>query len=162
MERAERVLVCGGRDFADSSQIWGELDTLLRRARHDCMVVIQGGARGADQIAREWCASRFVKYENYPAKWGEHGKAAGPIRNQRMLDAGRPELVLAFNGGRGTADMVRRAQAAGFPVRIVPPHFGALSAELGALVREGYGTERPVIDGEGSRDEPSPSEEPTP
>lgn len=157
MARAERVLVCGGRDFVDSSQIWGELDTLHRWARQGCMVVIQGGASGADRIAREWCISRLVRFENYPAKWSEHGKAAGPIRNQRMLDVGRPDLVLAFNGGRGTADMVRRAKAAGVPVRIVPPHFGALSAELGVFVREGYGTERPVVEGEGSRDRQNPS-----
>lgn len=125
MRRAERVLVCGGRDFVDSSQIWGELDTLHREARHDCMTVIQGGAAGADRIAREWCKSRFVRFENYPADWSKHGRAAGPLRNQRMIDLGGPELVLAFNGGRGTADMVRRAHAAGIPVRIVPPHFGA-------------------------------------
>lgn len=111
-----RVLVCGGRDYCDSSRVWGELDTLLRKARHGCMVVIQGGARGADQIAREWCRSREVPYDNYAADWNAHGKAAGPIRNQRMIDEGRPDLVLAFPGGRGTADMVRRAKAAGVKI----------------------------------------------
>ena len=112
-----RVLVCGGRDYCDSSRVWGELDTLRRTARHDAMVVIQGGAHGADQIARDWCVSRKVPYDNYPADWNTHGKAAGPIRNQRMLDVGKPDLVIAFPGGRGTADMVRRARAAGVLVR---------------------------------------------
>jgi hypothetical protein len=112
-----RVLVCGGRDYCDSSRVWGELDVLHRQAKHDCMVVIQGGAHGADQIAREWCVSREVRYENYAADWTTHGKAAGPIRNQRMIDKGHPDLVLAFPGGRGTADMVRRAKAAGVNVR---------------------------------------------
>src|SRR5690606_30354012 len=55
----------------------------------------------------------------YPADWRRHGRAAGPIRNQEMADAGA-DLCIAFPGGRGTADMVRRARAAGIPVRSVP------------------------------------------
>lgn len=116
-----RVIVCGGRDFADTTAVWGALDTLWQKAPHDCMVVIQGGARGADQIAREWCVSRQVQYDNFPADWETHGKAAGPIRNQRMIDKGQPDLVMAFPGGRGTADMVRRSRAAGIDVVEVQP-----------------------------------------
>jgi hypothetical protein len=53
------------------------------------------------------------------ADWNTHGRAAGPIRNQRMLDEVKPELVVAFPGGRGTADMVRRAREAGVNVYLV-------------------------------------------
>lgn len=112
-----RVLVCGGRDYCESSTVWGVLDTIRRSVPHDTMVVIQGGAAGADCIAREWCGSRGVPYDNFPADWKAHGKAAGPMRNQRMIDKGRPDLVVAFPGGRGTADMVRRARAAGIKVQ---------------------------------------------
>lgn len=112
-----RVLVCGGRDYGNITRVAQELDALHREIPHDCMRVIQGGATGADQLARAWCAHRHVEYENYAADWKAHGKAAGPIRNQRMLDHGKPDLVIAFPGGRGTADMVRRAKAAGVPVR---------------------------------------------
>lgn len=61
----------------------------------------------------------------FPADWHRDGKAAGPIRNRRMLLEGMPDLVVAFPGGRGTADMVRRARAAG--IEVVEP-FPALSA----------------------------------
>lgn len=108
-----RVLVCGGRDYCDASTLWGALDTLRRQSPHDAMIVIQGGARGADQMAREWCESRKVPYENYPAEWERYGRAAGPTRNQQMLDKGNPDLVVAFPGGKGTADMIRRAKEAG-------------------------------------------------
>lgn len=54
--------------------------------------------------------------EVHPADWGRYGKAAGPIRNQEMLESGI-DLVIALPGGRGTADMVRRAEGAGVPVR---------------------------------------------
>jgi hypothetical protein len=51
---------------------------------------------------------------------GLMGKAwagkAGPIRKQQMLDEGKPDLVVAFPGGRGTAHMVRIARAAGIEV----------------------------------------------
>lgn len=111
-----RVLVCGGRDYKDQQFLWDALDALHKTIPHDCMTIIQGGARGADQLAREWCFSREVAYDNYPADWKTHGPAAGPIRNQRMLDAGKPDLVVAFPGGKGTADMVERAKRSGIIV----------------------------------------------
>lgn len=112
-----RVLVTGGRDYADASTLWGALDVLRRESPHDALIIIQGGAHGADQMAREWCLSRLVPYDNFRADWIAHGSSAGPLRNQRMLDEGKPDLVVAFPGGRGTADMVRRAEAAGVPVK---------------------------------------------
>lgn len=112
-----RVLVCGGRDYVDASTLWGALDTLRMETPHDALTIIQGGACGADQMAREWCQSRHVPFDNFPANWDKDGKAAGPIRNQRMIDHGKPLLVLAFPGGRGTEDMVRRAEVAGVPVK---------------------------------------------
>lgn len=50
------------------------------------------------------------------ADWEDLGRKAGPIRNQRMLDDGRPELVVAFPGGPGTAHMCRIAREAGVEV----------------------------------------------
>lgn len=108
-----RVLVCGGRDFNDEDTVFAALESHVDRMRS---TVIQGHAPGADRLAREWCARNGVHIESYPADWASHGKAAGPIRNQRMIDVGKPTKVIAFPGGRGTADMVRRARAAGIPV----------------------------------------------
>lgn len=79
--------------------------------------VIHGGAAGADHFADGWAAVQKVPTTIFEARWDKDGRAAGPIRNQRMLDEGKPDLVLAAPGGNGTADMVRRAKAAG--VRVV-------------------------------------------
>jgi len=79
--------------------------------------VIAGGANGADTMAKHLAHAWNVPFRMFRADWNTHGKAAGPIRNQRMLDEGKPDLVVAFPGGRGTADMVRRAKAAGVLVR---------------------------------------------
>lgn len=113
--RGKRVLVCGGRDYLNETAIKKALNSL--RCEHGPLVVIQGGAKGADRIAREWCYSQPSGLMiNEPADWASHGRAAGPIRNQKMLDEHRPDMVLAFAGGAGTNDMVRRARKAGVTV----------------------------------------------
>jgi len=56
--------------------------------------------------------------QTFDAEWHRHGKRAGPIRNQRMLEEGQPDLIVAFPGGHGTADMVRRARQAGIEVHV--------------------------------------------
>ena len=109
-----RVLVTGGRDYSDAQAVSDSLNRLDEIASIEC--VIHGGAPGADALGAVWAASRHLRMEAYPADWGAHGRAAGPIRNQRMIDEGKPDLVVAFPGGRGTADMVRRARAAGIEV----------------------------------------------
>jgi len=108
-----RVLVCGGREYDDWQHLAETLYPLL--TAHG--VLIQGGAKGADFLARVFAKWRGVPVKEYRANWERHGKAAGGIRNQLMLDDAKPDLVVAFPGGRGTADMVRRAERAGVPVQ---------------------------------------------
>ena len=111
------VLVCGGRDFLDGNYLRLVLDRL--HDKHNFTRLIHGGARGADSLAGNWAMLRCIARQSFPAKWEVHGKAAGPIRNAEML-AEKPSLVVAFPGGHGTADMVRRAKAAGVEVIEVP------------------------------------------
>lgn len=120
-----RVLVTGGRDYDDYGAVKRELDALEDMAymQREILVVIHGDARGADSLARHWCKDAMtrapynVQHIPCPADWKTHGMAAGPIRNQAMIDDHHPSLVLAFPGGKGTADMVRRARRAGLEVR---------------------------------------------
>jgi len=111
-----RVLVCGGRNFKDRATVYRELEALYPKMG----ALMSGGAPGADTLAWDWSWTRGLHCERYLADWKAHGPAAGPIRNQRMLDEGKPDLVLAFPGGRGTADMIRRARAAGVEVKEIP------------------------------------------
>lgn len=114
-----RVLVCGGRDYADRAYLWSILDGL---GPPEVSVIMSGMARGADTLAAQWATRFGFPLLKFPANWERDGKAAGPIRNQRMLDEGKPDVVVAFPGGRGTADMVRRAEKAG--VRVIRPTTG--------------------------------------
>jgi hypothetical protein len=109
-----RVLVCGGRDYQDRDALFAALDRL--HAEHAFTVLIAGGARGADTLAYEWATARSVPTEIYMAEWERLGRKAGPIRNQRMLDEGNPDLVVAFPGGKGTAGMTALARNAGVAV----------------------------------------------
>ncbi len=120
-----RVIVCGGRDFHDYPTVDEALD------RYGVTMIAHGGAPGADACAQTYAELAGVPVREFPARWIEHGKAAGPIRNQEMLDKFKPDAVIAFPGGRGTADMVRRAKAAG--VRVIEvdtptPHAGGTDA----------------------------------
>lgn len=119
MGEPARILVCGGRDYNDQAMAFGVLDMLAEELVINA--IIQGDCpTGADKLARLWAISRNEHFDRFPADWRKHGRAAGPLRNQQMLDVGKPTLVLAFPGGRGTADMVRRARAAGVPVQEIP------------------------------------------
>lgn len=110
----QRVLVCGGRDYDDRESLFKVLDAAHYANPIEC--VIHGAANGADALAESWAEARGIPQNAFPADWRQSGKASGPIRNQRMLDEGVPHMVIAFPGGRGTADMVRRAEKAGVPV----------------------------------------------
>lgn len=115
-----KVLVCGGRDYDNQGRLFDYLDRLDDELpRPGITGLISGCAPGADTLALQWSVKWDLPVRMYPAKWKEHGSAAGPIRNQQMLDEGKPDLVVAFPGGRGTADMVRRARSANVPVREV-------------------------------------------
>lgn len=100
-------LVCEYSDNYSQTDNWLPTD----------IVIIAGGAKGADSAAADFAVVSFCQLQEFKADWNKHGKAAGAIRNQQMLDEGKPDLVVAFPGGRGTADMVRRAKKAGIEVR---------------------------------------------
>lgn len=113
-----KVLVCGGRAFNDNLMIDRVLLELHTFKKH-FTELIHGGAAGVDRLAGLWAKRHGVPVHVYEADWNSFGRGAGPIRNQRMLDDGKPDLVVAFPGGRGTADMVRRAREAG--VEVIDP-----------------------------------------
>lgn len=108
----ETWIVCGSRSYR--SDIFDELDRLAEERGYP-LTVRHGDCRGVDRQAHEWARQRCISVERCPADWITHGRAAGPIRNRQMLDAGA-DLVVAFPGGRGTADMVKQARARGVEV----------------------------------------------
>lgn len=128
-----RVLVCGSRHLSEDrrQEVTNALEYLWRQ---NPLVVIHGAAPGADTYADRWAFHMGCEQVRFPADWAKYGRKAGPIRNQQMLDEGKPDIVLAFpdKDSKGTWDMVKRARQAGLEV----------------LVQTGVGLAR--IDGDGS------------
>lgn len=106
------VCICGGRDYTGTVADAEFLDSLHKVRRFT--MVIHGGAPGADAFGLKWAISSGIRHRAFPADWETHGKAAGPRRNAEM--AARADLVVAFPGGRGTEDMVRKARRSHVPV----------------------------------------------
>lgn len=115
-----RVLVCGGRDYSDEPAVARALDFVHFSNRGPIKALAHGKATGADTLADRWAHSNGVARYGFPADWKRHGKAAGPERNARMLEKFAPNLVVAFPGGKGTADMTAKARAAGVEVIEIP------------------------------------------
>lgn len=134
-----RVLVTGSRSWPDKRTI----EAALLDCWHDAtqlgapgIVVVHGAAKGADRMAAQWAARHGQSLDPVPAGWdwcvpdcppghrqqrrdgAEYCPTAGHRRNQAMVDAGA-SVCLAFQvgGSTGTADCIRRAEAAGIPVR---------------------------------------------
>lgn len=110
-----RVLISGSRGWTDKQRIIDALDKLPK-----IDIIIQGGAKGADSIARDIAKERNIQCITYPALWNKYGRAAGMIRNQQMLDEGKPDIVLAFpkKTSIGTFGMMRIAKKAGITVEM--------------------------------------------
>ena len=115
-----RALICGDREWADGEYIYKVLVRLGGRGGIEA--VIEGEARGADRLGKVAALQLGIPVEKFPADWTGLGKAAGPIRNQQMLDEGHPTIVLAFHDhldqSKGTADMLERAEAANIPIQL--------------------------------------------
>lgn len=107
-----RLLVSGGREFDDVDFIVNHLNRLHNS--RSVSELIHGTARGVDTICGYWAEEMGIPVTPMPAAWrdesGNYDPRAGHKRNQQMLDECRPDALMAFPGGTGTADMVARAE----------------------------------------------------
>lgn len=115
-----RVIVAGSRGFGKSSLLYAALDNLLSKVKeNDEIVIVSGGANGADKLGEQYAKERGYKLQVYPADWDQYGKAAGPIRNKQMAE--NADALVAFWDGksRGTKNMIDEAAKHGLKRRIV-------------------------------------------
>lgn len=109
-----RVVVTGGRAYQYRDKVNRTLSKV--RVKYPGLVIVHGDCpTGADRFAQEWCEVNAISFQRMPANWEKHGKGAGPLRNSLMIYS-KPYAVIAFPGGTGTADCVKKARAAGIPV----------------------------------------------
>jgi len=127
-----KVLICGGRDFghvpkdnkdptcelqkAKQEFTFDTLDEIFKDYKYSQILIISGGAKGADASAATWAIRNLIDLKVLNANWIKYGKAAGPIRNEKMIRL-EPDFVIAFPGKNGTSDMIKRAKRNEVPVR---------------------------------------------
>lgn len=104
-----KLIVCGGRRFNDESQLARCLKSI-----DGITEIVQGGALGADHLAWRHAVKNGIACKTFEADWSHYGKSAGPVRNERM--ACYADACAVFDGGKGTADMLRRAQEKGLKI----------------------------------------------
>lgn len=124
----KRFIVCGGREYTDWIAVFYHLNRISekfaaykvegdQRVRTPGIAaIIQGGECGADEMAREWAGVFEISCTTFHADYKRDGDRAGPINNQRMIAEAEADGVIAFPGGRRTADLIARARAAGLNV----------------------------------------------
>lgn len=119
-----RVIITGSRSYVDQDWIEECLDEMIDKEND---VVVHGDCpTGADNFAEIWCEKNGVRQEKFPAEWHIYGRAAGPLRNQKMVDAGA-RICIAFPTlgiSRGTWDCMQRAEEAGIPVVNLGERYG--------------------------------------
>lgn len=119
------LLVCGGRDYGNHEKLDHCLEAI--HAKRGIDLIITGGCKeankeamersnSADEMAEEWADLNCIPRCSFPANWNHQGKGAGLIRNSAALRFGKPDGAVAFGGGKGTDDMVKKCKAAGVPV----------------------------------------------
>ena len=119
-----RVIIAGTRTFNDYKLLCDTMDHLLQNI-DDEIIIIEGGARGADRLGKHYAQERGYRVRSFPANWELYGKKAGMVRNRRMAIAaseGGAEHggLVAFWDGQspGTKNMIEEAKARGLKVRV--------------------------------------------
>ena len=114
-----RILCCGDRYYKQEHVIYSRLS----QYRGTDTVIIHGNANGADRLSALVACNLGLSIISFPAKWKLYGRAAGPIRNQQMIDEGKPDLVIAFHdnieSSKGTKDMLNRAKKHNIPTELI-------------------------------------------
>ena len=114
------LIIAGGRDFDNWPLLCESLDHILKKTPMSTITIFCGMAKGADNMGMLYATMNYIPVRRFPADWDTHGKKAGILRNQEMIDAGATHLVAFWDQkSKGTADMIKRAIKAGLAVRVV-------------------------------------------
>lgn len=116
------ILICGDRNWTNQTVIYNYLYSLLSSYQPHEITIVEGGCKGADNWGGYFAKQLGMTVIEERADWAKYGNAAGPIRNQFMLDKYHPDLVVAFHDdlehSKGTKDMVNRAKEQGFAFKV--------------------------------------------
>ena len=115
----KRVVIAGCRNYNNYDEAKVYIDFCLSNVRKENdIIIVSGGASGADKMGERYAKENGFEVEQYPADWEKYGRSAGPIRNRQMAEV--CDYVICFWDGksRGTRSMIELAKKYGKPVKI--------------------------------------------
>lgn len=112
-----RIIVAGSRDFNDYDLLKNKLDHYLSLL--DNVVIVSGGAKGADNLGEEYAVEKGLKLVMFPADWNAHGKSAGYIRNKQMAEYATHLIAFWDGKSKGTKHMIDLAKEYNLKIKIV-------------------------------------------
>ena len=114
-----RVVIAGCRDYENYKAAKRFIDICLSNVRKENnIVIVSGGARGADAIGERYAKENGFAVEKYPADWEKYGKSAGPIRNKQMAEISDYVICFWNEKSKGTKSMIDYAKKLNKPVKI--------------------------------------------
>ena len=115
-----RLVVAGCRDFNNYCKLATEINKHLKSLNSDySIIIVSGGASGADALGERYANEHKLKIERYSAEWEKYGRGAGPRRNAQMAQVADEVMVFWDGQSRGTRNMIECAQKANKPCIII-------------------------------------------
>ncbi len=115
----KRVVIAGCRDYDNYDEAKEYIEHCLSNIKKEnIIIIVSGGARGADSLGERYAKENGYEIERYYADWDKYGKSAGPKRNKLMAE--KADYVLCFWDGksRGTKSMIEFAQGLNKPLKV--------------------------------------------
>lgn len=115
-----KLIIAGGRTYSDFNQVEASFFAYLEEHRLESkdILIVSGGASGADRLGEQLAKKHRLAVKVFPADWKQHGKAAGPIRNQEMAIFADGLLAFWDGASRGTKSMITLAKGEGLVVSV--------------------------------------------
>jgi len=112
------VAIVGSRDYTNYDEFKWFVETTLQTWRLDDIQVVTGGAKGADSMAEKWAIENNLAIKIFKPDWLKYGKAAGPLRNQQIVENSTHVIAFPSKSGKGTQDTIIRAKKLGIEIAI--------------------------------------------
>lgn len=116
-----KLIIAGTRHFPAARLARTLIPLAVRRMQRvfgldDVALVLCGERGGADTAGAIWARREGIHIREFEPTWVGNGRAAGTMRNARMVSQADALLLIWDGRSAGSADTLRKALAKGLPV----------------------------------------------
>jgi hypothetical protein len=112
-----RVIIAGSRNENRYDIVANAIDL----SEYKVTKIISGGCRGVDKLGEQYAKDHKIPFQVFKAEWSRYGKAAGPVRNQKMAESADALIAILYPGSKGTRSMIKIALKQGLKVFVYTP-----------------------------------------